>query len=236
VSLTERDSTNIYLMDAKSGASRPVRFTFERSIDRSPIWSRDGSRVLFTRAALGLFEKPVNGAGPERLLIQPGERPTDWSRNGTIVYSRGGHIMLFADGKPVQFTKTDFVEQFARLSPDGSLIAYTSNDSRHVFDVWVETVPAGSKWQPSPDGGFQPRWSPDGRELFYLRYKDATLMAVPVAPGPRFGAPVELFTIPKGGLDRGFAVSADGRQFLIPTFASGASAPVTVITNWTPMP
>jgi len=234
VSLTERDSTNIYLMDAKSGASRPVRFTFERSIERSPIWSPDGSRVLFTRAALGLFEKPVNGAGPERLIIQPGERPTDWSRNGrTIVYSLGGHIMLFADGKPAQFTKTDFVEQFARLSPDGSLIAYTSNDSRHVWDVWVETVPARSKWQPSPDGGFQPRWSSAGRELFYIRYADATLMAVPVMPGPRFGPPVELFAIPTVGLDRGFAVSADGR-FLIPTFASGASAPITVITNWTP--
>src|SRR4030095_7204154 len=113
--------------------------------ERSPIWSPDGSRVLFTRATQGLFEKPVNGAAPERPLIQPGERPTDWARDGrTSAYSLGGHIMLFADGKPAQFTKTDFVEQFARLSPDGSLIAYSSNDSRQVWDVWVETGPAGS--------------------------------------------------------------------------------------------
>jgi eukaryotic-like serine/threonine-protein kinase len=234
VAITDRDDTDIFLLNVKSASSRPARFTFDRAPERSPLWSPDGSRVVYSKGAL--FEKPVIGAGAERLLTKPGQSPTDWSRDGrTIVYSLNGDIMLLKDGKPSQFSKTDFVEQFPHLSPDGSLIAYTSNDSSHVFDVWVETVPAGNKWQPSPDGGFQPRWRGDGRELFYIRYSDAKLMAVPSTPAPNisFGAPVELFAVPTVGLERGYGVTSDGKRFLVPTIAPGPSTPITVMTNWT---
>ena len=238
LSWTDRGSTNIFLMDAKSETSRPARLTFERTSDRSPVWAPDSTRVLFTKAASGIFEKSVSGAGAEKLLTKPGERSSDWSQNGrTIVYSVGGDIMLLSDSKASRFTQTDFVESDGHLSPDGTLLAYTSNDSKNVYDIWVESVPAGSKWQPSqpsPGGGFQPRWRSDGRELFYIRFADAKLMAVPVRPGPRFDPPVELFTVSTVGLDRGLGVSADGQRFLLPSFSPGPPSPITVITSWVP--
>ncbi len=171
VARTDRDLTDIFVMDSNAGGN-PGRFTFDPAPDRSPVWSPDGKHIVYVRQALGLFEKPVAEAVPERRLTERAAFPTDWSRDGrTIVYSLGGDLMLLTDGKPSRFRETEFAEEQAHLSPDGKWIAYTSNNSRRVFDVYVESVPAtGAIWQVS-DGGFQPRWSSDGRELFYIRYR-----------------------------------------------------------------
>jgi Tol biopolymer transport system component/predicted Ser/Thr protein kinase len=229
------NNTDIFVMDANTG-SNPVRFTFDVLQDRAPVWSPDGKRLVFVRSNSGLFEKPVMEAGPERPLISPAGFPTDWSRDGhTIVYSLRADLMFLVDGKPSRFRETEFEESFAHLSPDGKWIAYTSSNSRKVVDVYVETVPAtGAIWQVS-DGGFQPRWSADGRELYYIRYSDAMLMAVPVMLGTSFsfGAPHPLFAVPTAGTGRGYAVANDGQRFLIPVPADeGKATPVTVTTNW----
>jgi eukaryotic-like serine/threonine-protein kinase len=235
VARTDRDLTDIFVMDANA-AGNPGRFTFDPAPDRSPVWSPDGKHIVYVRQALGLFEKPVAEAAPERRLIERAGFPMDWSRDGrTIVYSLGGDLMLLTDGKPSRFRETEFVEEQAHLSPDGKWMAYTSNNSRRVFDVYVESVPAtGAIWQVS-DGGFQPRWSRDGRELFYNRYDDAKLMAVPVKSSTTlsFGTPVELFSVPTVGTGRGYSVAGNGQRFLIPTpGAEGPPAPITVTTNW----
>jgi Tol biopolymer transport system component len=239
VAISDRTyDSEIYVMDVKGTAGRPVRITFDPEQNRSPVWSPDGMRVVFSRVGVGLIEKFVK-TGAERVLVREGGRPSDWSRQGTIVYSLDDDIMFLTDGKPSRFSanKTPAVEQHAHLSPDGTLLAYTSSDSRNVYDVYAETVPQSSFKQQVAEGGFQPRWRRDGRELYYIRYADARLIAVPVTPGATipFGAPVELFTLPTSGVDRGYAVSGNGERFLIPTIAPAISvSPITVVTNWAP--
>src|SRR4030095_7068062 len=87
-------------------------------------------------------------------------------------------IPLFGDRKPITFLQTKFNETNGVFSPDGKWIAYESDDSGS-YQVWVQSFPAGSKWQVSSEGGIQPRFRRDGKELFYLGTK-GKLMAVEV--------------------------------------------------------
>lgn len=123
------------------------------------------------------------------------------------------------------------------LSPDGRWIAYRSNETG-TAEVWVQAFASqGGKWLISRDGGHQPQWSPDGRELFYV--SDAgELMVASVSAGTGFTAtpPRVLF---KTGIARvssarpEYAVSADGRRFLINTRTKAGAAPeIVVVLNW----
>jgi hypothetical protein len=122
------------------------------------------------------------------------------------------------------------------FSPDGRLVAYTSDESGQ-FDVYVETVPRSDrKWQVSTSGGYEPRWRADGREIYYLS-ADRRLMAVAVGPGPSFGLPTPLFqtNVPVGvrGNRTHYVPSRDGRRFLVNTALDSPTPPITVIVNWT---
>jgi Tol biopolymer transport system component len=123
------------------------------------------------------------------------------------------------------------------FSPDGRLVAYTSNESESgKFQVYVQTIPlSDKKWQVSTNGGYEPRWRADGREIYYLS-EDRKLMAVEVRPGPSFGIPRILFqTQVQGGVSSNrmhYVPARDGRRFLINTQTSASITPITVVMNW----
>jgi Tol biopolymer transport system component len=125
---------------------------------------------------------------------------------------------------------TPFLDQMARLSPDGRLLAFASEESGR-WEVYVQSLGAGGgRWQVSSDGGALPRWRGDGRELIYAADPDR-ILAVAVEPGdvPSFGAPVEIFR-------RAFAdydVTPDGQRFVALVMADGADVPLTLATHWT---
>lgn len=142
--------------------------------------------------------------------------------------------------------QSSFDEIQGQFSPDGRWLAYASNESGR-YEVYVRTFPeTGGTWQISTAGGMQPRWRPDGAELFFVA-PDTKLMAVPLrfAEDTRAldaGAPVPLFSsrLATGGniTSAGFearaqyAVSADGR-FLINVVAEGSvTSPITIVQNW----
>ena len=132
--------------------------------------------------------------------------------------------------------QTPSKEGRSRLSPDGRFVAYVSNESGR-YEVYVRPFPGGDgKWQVSGNGGTQPRWSHDGKELFYV--EGDTLMAVAVATTPSFtsGAVTRLFqdaSLP--GTVHRYDVSADGRRFVLTEPVGGAEEKppsIHIVENW----
>jgi Tol biopolymer transport system component len=137
--------------------------------------------------------------------------------------------------KPVPFLKTEFNESQGQFSPDGRWMAYVSDESG-TQQVYVQSFPRlGGQRQISTEGGNQPRWRRDGKELFYLA-PDRRLMAVSVKTDVAFeaDAPRALFQteLNTGELRQTYAVSADGHRFLLNTPLEEEEPPIAVVLNW----
>jgi eukaryotic-like serine/threonine-protein kinase len=139
-------------------------------------------------------------------------------------------LPLSGDRKARPFLRTPFSETAARFSPDGQWVAYVSDDAGRS-QVYVRPFErAGDPRQISTAGGSSPRWSRDGKELFYVAADDR-LMAVAVNRTSAFetGTPKALFTI--NAQQNEYEVAPDGKRFLVHK-RGGPAAPVTVVVNW----
>jgi eukaryotic-like serine/threonine-protein kinase len=198
---------DIWLLDGSDGTS--TRLTFNPSDDYFPVWSPDGSQIVFASSrdgSFGLYQKPASGAGSEGPLLKSSIdiAPYSWSSDGRFIVYRGlsskGRtevwvLPLSGDRKPFPFLQSEELNQSGpRLSPDGRWLAYYSNESGG-FEVYVQTFPKpGGKWEVSTGGGVYPQWSRDGKELFYVAL-DGKLMAASVQGGSALevGTPKALF-------------------------------------------
>ncbi len=243
-------TSDIYVIDLARGASS--RLTFDPGEDRYPVWSPDGNRIAWSAnrdGAFQIYQKLASGVGQEELLLKADVpiTPSSWSADGRfILYTQTDPktrfdlwvLPLAGNRQPSPFWQTPFIETNGCFSPDGRWIAYQSDDQGR-FEVYVQTFPAsGGKWQISTNGGIQPWWRSDGRELYYLS-ADGKLMAVEVKPGGSFaaGVPRTLFDLAParalGGVSS-YAVTAAGDRFLFVTAREeAASLQFTVVTNWT---
>jgi hypothetical protein len=139
------------------------------------------------------------------------------------------------DRKPVNLLTSPSDEMHGSFAPNAPLFAYASNEAGR-FEVYVQTIPLSEKkWAISGNGGYEPRWRADGRELYYLA-EDRTLMAVAVHAGPSFGVPRPLFQtrVPEGisALRSNYVAARDGNSFLINMQTSDRLTPITVVLNW----
>jgi Tol biopolymer transport system component len=243
----------VWMTDLTRGSV--TRFTFDPSLEASPVWSPDGARVAFRSlrsGMLGFYEKSAAGGGQDKPMLVENTSPsivlTDWSPDGsTILYSRqlaatGFDLWLLpanGQGKPVQYLNSPADETQGAFAPNGRFVAYTSNESGRL-EVYVQTLPATDrKWQISTGGGYEPRWRHDGRELYYLS-DDRKLMAVPVTTEPGFtaGAPKALFQtgVPAGvnPFRTNYVPAGDGQRFLVNTVRDDTGPePITVVLHWT---
>ena len=156
-------------------------------------------------------------------------------------------LPVSGDKKPFPILKTLFDERDGQFSPDGKWIAYQSNESGR-FEIYVQPFPGpGGKFQISSNGGAQPRWNKNGKEIFYVSL-DSKMMAAPVKLSPEGKSletttPAALFPVRiaggplPGAWKQQYAVSSDGQRFLVNLAVDeGAASPITLILYWHPKP
>jgi hypothetical protein len=243
---------NIWILDLQRGTRS--RLTAPNTFNTEPLWSSDGTRIIFASNLGGdwdLYSQPADGSRPaEALLKRPYTQfPVSILADGTILYTElhpktGGDLWtLSPDGTTSPWLVAPFNQNIGQFSPGASSrtagarrwIAYSSDESGRS-EIYLRSYPGGSnKIAVSIGGGFLPRWSRDGKELFYVA-GDA-FMAVAVRPDGSVGAPHKLFDRSNFLLaDRPFQsydVSPDGKRFLMIRRDPG-SVPrqLNVILNW----
>jgi Tol biopolymer transport system component/predicted Ser/Thr protein kinase len=251
VGIVEPDGGNIdlWIHDLERGVAS--RFTFDAGVDSTPLWSPDGSRIVFSSSRGegrdAIYSKAASGAGAAELLLQAEEDiyPGDWSRDGGVLaFMRYGSetgwdiwaLPVDGSSEPFPILQSEFAEVRPGFSPDGRWLVYNSNESGDM-EVYVTQFPGpGGKWQVSTAGGTEPCWSADGSEIFYLD-SSQNLVTVPISTAATFraGMPETLF---EAGLfplvmRNRYSATDDGQRFLMLSPISGESVrPISVVLNW----
>jgi len=256
IALSVRDDSgaDIWLYDLPRDTAS--RFTSDPHLDLVPTWSPDGAYISFTSDRSGLFKaykKPAGGVGKAEPLLAleqqvAGAYGSDLSQDGqyflfSVQASNSSYDLWAAplDGRreAFAFLSTEFREGSGRFSPDTRWVAYVADQSgRH--EVYIRPFPeADREWKISSEGGSQPRWRADGKELYYVA-PDGTLMAVAIDAGDviQAGAPKALFPTRIGISNFGthlaaYGVASEGKRFLIANRTEESTAvALTVMTNW----
>jgi serine/threonine-protein kinase len=234
-----------------------TRLTFEDGTDGPGVWSPDGKYIAFSSARQGplnIYRKRADGSGDVELLTDSKDAlyVSNWSPDGKyLLYSPQGNatdlwvLPLEGDRKPKAFLATGFSENEGSFSPDSRWIAYQSNESGRI-EVYVRSFQGAGKWQVSDGGGGYPRWSGDGRQLFYR--DNEGVMAVPITVA---GDSIEVgraHRALKGGFRGGasgmtiaalaladYDVTRDGSHFVMfaaDVKAAGRAEHLTFVLNW----
>jgi eukaryotic-like serine/threonine-protein kinase len=258
----ETGNPDIWVVELATGIAS--RLTLDPAMDGDPVWAPDERGIAFTSFRTGkgsaFFWDLVSGkerelidlsaptaagtSGPTQSLaparIPEGIAVDDWTADGRwlIVRTFGKAIYavpLHGDRTPKLLADTSYVEDQTQVSPDGRWVALNSDESGR-WEVYVATFPGMTdKRQVSIEGGMQPRWRRDSKQLFYLSL-DGTMMATEMSAArqPASSIPRPLFRTrlsPSPNVPQ-YDVAADGTRFLVLEPAHSGGEPITFVLNW----
>ena len=242
----ERGDSAVWVVDLDSGRRR--RLTLDDGDHTAGVWSADGARVVYTGKDEEVLARAADGSGAVETLFTGPKGWSGWPRacspdgkwlldaQGTLTGSSDiVAIPMGRSGEPVPVAATPANEEDPQFSPDGRFVAYKSAESGRD-EVYVAAFPpTGAKWQVSQEGGVEPRFSRDGKELFYFD-RENRLTAVEIkTSGSAFetGASNVLFQFHGAGPYRRYDVAADGQRFLVTTELEDKATPlITLVANW----
>jgi eukaryotic-like serine/threonine-protein kinase len=255
VVIADPDSGNrdIWLLDLANG--NLTRLTTNPANDWQVAWTPDSREIAFASDRNGpssVYRKPIDAVDEELLLRIPGRGafPKDWSADGRLLTLGidGGTelagiwgLSLAGDRKPFPLGRSGVREYDPRLSRDGRLIAFES-DETGATEIYVAPFAKTGRRRVSTGGGTQPRWKADGREVFFTTMTGDVMSAAVKGSEPlEIAPPVRLFQgcggSPASGPaiigQRWFEVAADGNRFLLACAAGGAASPIVVSVDWT---
>ena len=240
-------NTDVWIWDLER--SIRTRLTFDGALDRTPVWSPDGSLVAFysRRDPAGIWIKPSDGTGEARLVtpVDSSDRcfPRTWSPDGRFIAYTLEHngnsdvvqVDVAGDQAPVVLVGSPFNEYDPAYSPDGKWLAFGSNESGRE-EVYVTPCPGpGGRWQISTNEGDRPAWAPDGSRIFYLNNEDELSAAEVSAAGGAFrvGRVTALFAAKVWRPGNFFDVFPDGQRLLVNLRTdTGATSRLVLVQNW----
>jgi serine/threonine-protein kinase len=228
---------DLYEYDADRGVT--TKMTTD-GVSHAPVWTPDGKHLAFRSWKAGtmtMWWMPADRSGPEERLTTVG------ARQSIVSFSPDGHYMAYnqmepgmgtgiwmlplqGDRTPQPFVKAQFMDGSGRFSPDSKWVAYCSPESGRA-EVYVQPWPGpGPKIQISSEGGDDPIWSRDGKELFYRSGDKMMVVAVATQPAFRAGKPRVLWEGKyshgmssscgtPGTTSANYDVSSDGQRFLM---------------------
>jgi serine/threonine protein kinase/Tol biopolymer transport system component len=252
------DNEDIYIWDL--AGETLDRLTFDGASDRYPVWSPNGKRIFFSSdhgaEPAGIYWKAADGTGEREHVASIQDRdllPFSWSVNGDTLLLQEyvgnpfgldiGALLMEGDHARTPILQEEYWEHNPQISPNGRWMAYVSNESGDP-EVCVSPFPEiKGKRQVSTNGGNEPIWSPDGKELFYRNGDSVMAVEVQTEPSFKRGNPVLLFRgryIATGVVNiRTWDIHPDTGKFLmLKEFTDDSDtegiprAKINIIANW----
>ncbi|HWZ83754.1 MAG TPA: winged helix-turn-helix domain-containing protein [Terriglobales bacterium] len=245
--------SDIWILDLAQNVARQATFSQAGQSAAAPLWTPDGKRIIYASGSHGrsLFWQAADGSGEEELLFSSNLSP--FGMILSMSCSPDGRFLVFQRGDPRGFElwvlnlagnhkisplpTTGFDTQYPQISPDGRRLAYTSDESGRP-EVYVQAFPKLSdKSLISLGGGEEPRWSRNGRQLFYRQHDKMMIVDMGTMLTRKGRVPQLMFEgrYARSSLWTNYDMAADGQRFLMlqEEDDSRANQVLRVVLNWT---